>query len=64
MIDLLGRPLHPVREKCQNVIGIIRVHLAHMLQPWLVIAAIARDATRRSVQIENRAARPLDPAAL
>ena len=63
MIDLLGRPLHPVRQPADDVLGVVGIDLVDMVDPLVGLGGVAGLDQRRAVMVERGDAGPLDPAA-
>jgi hypothetical protein len=63
VVDLLRRPLHPVREPVDDVLGVVGIDLGHVIEPRVSLGGIAGLEQRRPVVIERGHAVAFDPAA-
>ena len=63
MVDLLGRPLHPVRQPANDVLGVVGIDLVDVIDPPVGLGGVAGLDQRRAVMVERGDAGPLDPAA-
>jgi hypothetical protein len=62
VIDLLVRPLDPMSEPRDDVIGVVAVDFANMIEPWTGFSRVAQFDRGRTVQVEATHLLPLDPS--
>ena len=62
VVDLLLRALHPVREPMNDMIGVVGIDLAHMVEPRAGLRGVAGLDRRRPIEVETAdASRSIQP---
>src|SRR5262245_30140659 len=64
MVDFLLRALHPMRQPWNDVIGVIGIDFAGVIEPWIGLRGVAELDSPRSIVVEARHFRALDPNAV
>lgn len=64
VIDLVLRALHASGAPLHDMVSVVGIELAHVIEPGRGQSSVTKDDCRWPIQIEARHARTLDPSAL